>query len=163
MLVLAWARTFKVPYIIVRPTNNYGTGQYVEKLIPKTCKLIQLGKKIPLHNNGTPTRVWLHAKDTARAITTIIDHEVQNEIYTIGGTCEYSNIEVVRKIIGIINGGNKTFDPNDYCDFSYHRDGQDIRYSLNDDKIRLLGWDNKCDMDVELPSIVKYYKENFIW
>jgi len=52
MLVLAWARTYNLPYVIVRPTNNYGIGQYVEKLIPKTCKYLELGRKIPLHNHG---------------------------------------------------------------------------------------------------------------
>jgi dTDP-D-glucose 4,6-dehydratase len=54
MLIMAWGRTHKVPYMIVRPTNNYGIGQYVEKLIPKAVKLLTLGRKIPLHNHGTP-------------------------------------------------------------------------------------------------------------
>ena len=74
MLVLAWGRTYNLPYVIVRPTNNYGVGQYVEKLIPKTCKYLKLDKKVPLHNNGTPIRNWLHAHDTARAIITIINN-----------------------------------------------------------------------------------------
>ena len=104
MLILAWNRTFKVPYIIVRPTNNYGVGQYTEKLIPKTCKLLQLGQKVPLHNNGLPKRTWLHAKDTAAAVIMIIKSEAQNEIYNIGGNAELRNIEVVHKIIGILNG-----------------------------------------------------------
>ena len=79
MLILAWARTYKLPYIIVRPTNNYGIGQYVEKLIPKTCKYLNLNRKIPLHNHGTPIRNWLHAEDTANAILTIIDNNIKNE------------------------------------------------------------------------------------
>ena len=70
MFVLGWARTHKVPYVIVRPTNNYGIGQYVEKLIPKSVKYLTVGKKIDLHNNGTPVRTWLHVSDTANAITT---------------------------------------------------------------------------------------------
>ena len=73
MLILAWSRTYKIPYVIVRPTNNYGIGQYVEKLIPKACKYLKLGKKIPLHNNGTPVRNWLHAEDTATATMKIIE------------------------------------------------------------------------------------------
>ena len=83
MLILAWARTYNVPYVIVRPTNNYGIGQYVEKLIPKTCKYLKLGKSVTLHNNGTPIRNWLHAEDTANAIMTIIESGVKNEIYNI--------------------------------------------------------------------------------
>ena len=72
-LILAWNRTYQVPYNIVRPTNNYGIGQYVEKLIPKVCKFLSIGRKIPLHNNGEPFRMWLHAKDTAEAVIKIIE------------------------------------------------------------------------------------------
>ena len=82
MLVQAWARTYQIPYIIVRPTNNYGIGQYVEKLIPKTVKYLTVGKPIDLHDKGKPVRTWLHASDTARAVLTIIDSGVINEIYS---------------------------------------------------------------------------------
>jgi dTDP-glucose 4,6-dehydratase len=168
MLIMAWNRTFKVPYIIVRPTNNYGVGQYVEKLIPKTCKSLQMGKKVPLHNNGTPRRTWLHAKDTADAVITIIQSGVQNEIFNIGGNVELPNVEVVRKIIGAwrTNGEALLYSLHDieaYCDFSYHRDGQDVRYALDDSKLRKLGWDNKCILDKELPTVVAYYKNKFVW
>ena len=167
MLILAWARTFKVPYVIVRPTNNYGVGQYTEKLIPKTCKLVQLGRKVPLHNNGTPKRTWLHAKDTADAIITIINAGVQNEIYNIGGNAELQNVEVVGRILDIMFW-DKRFEqkyPNvdAFCDFSYHRDGQDVRYSLDDSKLRKLGWGNKCEFDKELPVVVNYYRNKFVW
>jgi dTDP-glucose 4,6-dehydratase len=167
MLILAWARTFKVPYVIVRPTNNYGVGQYTEKLIPKTCKLLQLGRKVPLHNNGTPKRTWLHAKDTASAIITIINTGVQNEIFNIGGNAELQNVEVVGKILDLMFW-DKRFEQkypkvDAFCDFSYHRDGQDVRYSLDDSKLRKLGWSNKCDIDKELPVVVNYYRNKFVW
>ena len=83
MLVLAWHRTYQIPYIILRPTNNYGTHQYVEKLVAKTCKYIKLGKKIPLHNDGSPIRNWLHAEDTASAVTTIIESGKVNVISAV--------------------------------------------------------------------------------
>ena len=76
MLVLAWARTFNVPYVIVRPTNNYGIGQYVEKFIPKSIKAVALGRPIPLHDAGKPRRTWLHVSDTAQAVITIIESDV---------------------------------------------------------------------------------------
>lgn len=163
MLILAWARTFKVPYIILRPTNNYGIGQYVEKLIPKTCKLLHLGKKIPLHNNGTPSRVWLHAQDTARAVLEVIEKKVVNEIYNISGNFECSNIEVVTKIWKQFCFTSSRGGVENFCDFTYSRDGQDLRYSLDDSKLRNLGWTNHCNFDVELPAIVTYYRNNFIW
>jgi|TARA_R110000822_G_scaffold222286_1_gene355785 dTDP-glucose 4,6-dehydratase len=159
-LVLAWARTYDLPYIIVRPTNNYGMGQYIEKLIPKTCKHLKLNKKIPLHDNGTPIRNWLHAQDTADAIVTIIKSNVVNKIYNIAGGFEQSNIITVEKIIKEYLG---SVNPSSYVDNSYNRKGQDVRYALNDSKLRSLGWVPKKIFDQELPHIVKYYKENFIW
>lgn len=160
MLIVAWARTYNLPYIIVRPTNNYGVGQYVEKLIPKACKYLKLGRKIPLHNNGTPTRNWLHAQDTANAVVTIIESEVKNEIYNICGDFEQSNIITCEKIIKEYFGDNKI---TNYIDTSYSRPGMDVRYALDDSKLRSLGWEPKANFDHELKSIVEYYKQKFIW
>ena len=159
MLVLAWGRTYNLPYVIVRPTNNYGEGQYVEKLIPKTCKYLKLDKKVPLHNNGTPIRNWLHAHDTARAIITIINKGVQNEIYNIAGGFEQSNYDTVAKVIKAYNGGNI----EDHLDLTYSRAGQDVRYALDDSKLKLLGWRPVVSFDDTLPLIVEYYKNRFIW
>ena len=102
MLVLAWSRTYGLPYVILRPTNNYGIGQYVEKLIPKSVKYLSVGRKIDLHNKGTPVRTWLHAEDTARAVITVIEAGVTNEIFNISGNYEEKNIEVVKKIIKLV-------------------------------------------------------------
>lgn len=159
-LVLAWARTYNLPYVIVRPTNNYGIGQYVEKLIPKSVKFLSLDKKIPLHNGGTPVRNWLHADDTAEAVMVIIDNKVQNEIYNICGGFEQSNLETVKKIINLTLP-NENID--DHLDLHIVRVGQDIRYALDDSKLRALGWSPKKIFDQELPKIVEYYKNNFIW
>lgn len=161
MLILAWHRTYRIPYIIVRPTNNYGIGQYVEKLIPKVCKYLHLGRKIPLHNKGTPIRNWLHAEDTANAIIKIIDSGVQNEIYNICGGFEQSNIDTVKKILSANNLDENSLDK--YVDFSCNRPGQDVRYALNDDKLRSLGWSPVKQFDEEITKIVDYYKDRFIW
>jgi len=160
MLVVAWARTYSIPYVIVRPTNNYGERQYVEKLIPKTCKYLQLGRKIPLHNDGTPIRNWLHAEDTANAIITLIESDVKNEIYNIAGHFEQDNYTTVCKIIREYYG-----DIDNCWDYieSSHRPGQDMRYAIDDSKLQALGWSPKKQFDEELPKIVKYYKERFIW
>jgi len=162
MLITAWARTYKLPYIIIRPTNNYGIGQYVEKLIPKACKYLRLGKKIPLHNNGTPIRNWLHAQDTAEAVITIIESGVQNEIYNICGGFEQNNLDTIKKVL-ILYNENKEHVLEDFIDFSCDRQGQDVRYALNDDKLRALGWKPTIDFDSELKHVVKYYREKFIW
>jgi dTDP-glucose 4,6-dehydratase len=161
-LVLAWARTYNLPYVIVRPTNNYGVGQYVEKLIPKTLKYLKLDRKIPLHNNGSPVRTWLHADDTAEAIMSIIESGKTNEIYNISGGFEQSNLMTVSQIINLYYP-DTTQSLEDYCNFEFNRDGQDVRYSLDDSKLRALGWKPRMNFDEELPKIVEYYKEKFIW
>ena len=159
MLIMAWSRTYNIRYIIVRPTNNYGIGQYVEKLIPKSCKYLATDRLIDLHDQGRPVRVWLHAEDTARAIVTIIEANVGNQIYNISGGCELQNIEVVKKIIKLFNGDD------DYERYLHHmnRAGQDLRYAIDDSKLKALGWRPEADFDRELAKIVQYYKENFIW
>ena len=144
MLVLAWGRTYNIPYVIVRPTNNYGVGQYVEKLIPRACKYLKLGKKIPLHNNGTPIRNWLHAADTATAVVTIIESGVKNEIYNIAGGFEQSNWDTVDKVIKEYFG---EVNVESYLDLSYSRVGQDVRYALDDSKLRALGWKPEAIFD----------------
>lgn len=159
MLVMAWGRSHKLPYVIVRPTNNYGIGQYVEKLIPKTCKFLTVGKKIDLHNNGTPIRTWLHAEDTARAVITIIKAGVVNEIYNISGPYQTENINVVKKILAL---HGLTGPVEEYTEHM-QRQGQDVRYSIDDTKLKLLGWSPQAEFDNELENIVKYYKDNFIW
>jgi dTDP-glucose 4,6-dehydratase len=162
MLILAWARTYSLPYVIVRPTNNYGIGQYVEKLIPKSCKFLHIGKKIPLHNNGIPIRNWLHAKDTANAVITIIESGSTNEIYNIAGGFEQKNIDTVEAIVKTYFK-DESVDAKDYIDFSIGRPGQDIRYALDDSKLRSLGWEPQMNFHEQLDEIVNYYKDRFIW
>ena len=160
-LILAWGRTYKVPYLIIRPTNNYGIGQYVEKLIPKTCKFVSVDRKVDLHDNGEPTRMWLHAKDTAAAVIRIIESGKLNEIYNISGDFEQKNIDTVKKILDLYHHSVVNYD--NHINYDLVREGQDVRYSVDDSKLRSLGWKPKCKFDEELPEIVKHYKENFIW
>lgn len=162
MLITAWARTYNMKYVIVRPTNNYGIGQYVEKLIPKSIKYLTLGKKIDLHDRGEPVRTWLHADDTAAAVITIINAGVTNEIYNISGNVEMPNREVIKKILTIYKGPDAAANWEDYI-FDSQRVGQDVRYSIDDSKLKALGWQPQANFDKALEDIVKYYIENFVW
>jgi dTDP-glucose 4,6-dehydratase len=168
MLISAWARTYNINYVIVRPTNNYGIGQYVEKLIPKSVKFLSLGRKIPLHNNGSPVRNWLHAEDTANGVIKIIESDVRNEVFNICGGYEQTNYQTVEKIIKSFyaKNGIQIFRQDEITknfDFTYSRAGQDVRYALNDNKLRSLGWNPKHDFDKDISDIVGYYKNVFIW
>ena len=161
MLVLAWARTYGVKYVILRPTNNYGIGQYPEKLIPLSVKLLMRGKKIRLHDEGTPIRNWLHSHDTATAVTSIIESGVTNEIFNVAGGFEQKNADTVKKIINCYYNTDKNW--LDYVDLSFKRPGQDVRYALSDEKLQSLGWAPQKNFDDEITHIVSYYTNNFKW
>lgn len=162
MLVLAWARTYDIPYVIVRPTNNYGIGQYVEKFIPKAIKNLSLGKKIVMHDQGLPKRTWLHVSDTADAIIKIIDNDVTNEIYNISGNEEKQNIDVAKSILSYFYT-NSSYTLTNNFDFSEVRPGQDVRYAIDDSKLKSLGWQPKAIFTDELKLIVEWYRNKFVW
>jgi dTDP-D-glucose 4,6-dehydratase len=91
----------------------------------------------------------------------IIDADVRNEIFNVSGGFEQANVDTVKKVIGAY------YDPEvewkDYVDFSYDREGQDVRYALDDSKLRKLGWEPERNFDDEINEIVSYHKENFRW
>jgi dTDP-glucose 4,6-dehydratase len=165
MLITAWARTYGVPYVLIRPTNNYGIGQYVEKFIPRAIKYMKLGKKIELHDQGTPRRTWLHVSDTASAVIAIIESGVQNETYNISGNYETDNLTVAKKIVDRVAEAepDTALDYKKYFDLGVTRPGQDVRYAIDDTKLKALGWAPKADFDTELNKIVDYYLKHFIW
>jgi len=161
MLILGWHRTHGVPFNIVRPTNNYGISQYPEKLIPKAVKYLTLGKKIPLHGDGSYVRNWLHADDTASAMFHIVEHGERNRIYNISGNYEASNKEVISKVLHRYFGEPVKLE--DYVQLNYVRMGEDVRYSLDDSALRNLGWKNHKNFDDEVSLVVDYYKDKFTW
>lgn len=161
MLILAWHRTHGVPYFIARPTNNYGIGQYPEKLIPKSVKYLSLGKPIPLHGDGSFVRNWLHAEDTAEAVLTIFEKGKPNRVYNVAGNHEVPNAELVRAVLKAYFGRSVPLEK--HAKFQYVRQGEDVRYSLDDSATRALGWKNKKVFASEIGRIVAYYRKNPVW
>tara|TARA_R110000824_G_scaffold128983_3_gene290136 strand:- start:7298 stop:8248 length:951 start_codon:yes stop_codon:yes gene_type:complete len=161
MLITAWSRTYDLDYVMLRPTNNYGIGQYPEKLIPIAVKSLKRGRKISLHNQGTPIRNWLHADDTAEAAILLIEKEAKNEIFNVAGGYEQTNADTVRKILYYYYGEDTPL--SEFVNSADERDGQDMRYALDDSKLRSLGWKPNKKFDEEISGIVDYYKDNFIW
>ena len=161
MFILAWARTYGVKYVIVRPTNNYGEGQYPEKLIPLCVKALMRDHTIYLHDEGEPIRNWLHADDTAEAVTTIVESGKTDEVFNIPGDFEQKNYLTVKKIIEAYY--NNSVKWKDYVDLNHKRPGQDVRYALNGDKLKQLGWKPTKVFDEEIVKLVEFYKENFKW
>lgn len=160
LMIKSWSRTYGVEYIIVRPTNNYGMYQYPEKLIPLSVKLLKRNKKIRLHNQGTPIRNWLHVEDTTSAILKIMESSVKNEIFNISGGFEQQNLETVKQIISAFDEKKEW---KNEVNLGFTRPGQDVRYSLEDNKLRSLGWSPSKQFKEEIKKIVQFYKEYFIW
>lgn len=161
MLVLAWHRTHGVPYMIVRPTNNYGVGQYPEKLIPKAVKHLALGKKIPLHGDGQYRRCWLHAEDTAAAVLTLIEKGRPQSVYNVAGDVELTNREVVSRVLKAYFGRATPLER--HATFAYVRQGEDARYGVDDAALRALGWRNRRSFDREIGKIVRHYRDKVAW
>lgn len=149
MLLLGWARTYHLNYNIVRMSNNYGPYQYPEKLIPKSCWRMKRGLSALMHGDGSYQRSWLHVEDSVDAILTIIDKGDTNTVYNVQADIELANIEVLQRIAKILNIPEKEAIisvPN--------RVGQDVRYSMDDSRLRSLGWAPKRLFDKELEKIV---------
>jgi dTDP-glucose 4,6-dehydratase len=122
---------------------------------------LTLGRKIPLHGDGSYIRNWLHADDTVSAILHIVEYGERNRIYNISGNYEASNREVVGKVLHRYFGEPVKLE--DYVQLNYVRMGEDIRYSLDDSALRSLGWKNDKNFDDEVGIVVDYYKNKFTW
>tara|TARA_A100001515_G_scaffold142823_1_gene142514 strand:- start:433 stop:1323 length:891 start_codon:yes stop_codon:yes gene_type:complete len=135
MLVLSYARTYGLNYVISRSTNNYGARQYREKLIPKVIDCISDGKNIPIHGDGSYQRDWLYVKDNVEALLCIIDNKVVNDTINIGSNNHVTNLEVVKTVMSWHEGNHEHL-----MTFVENRWGQDVRYAVDCNKIKNLGW-----------------------
>jgi len=153
-LVVAWGRTYGIPYIITRTTNNYGQRQHEEKLIPRTITNLIQGKKVPVHGSGSYVRNWIHVEDNVDAIMAIIEKGKKNTSYHIASDEEYSVKEVVSLIAS-------KFDLKfeDVADMSSDRSGADVRYALEYSKTRRLGWKQQRKLENSLDEMIRSYKE----
>jgi dTDP-glucose 4,6-dehydratase len=150
MLVKSWGRTYGISWNIVRPANNYGLHQYPEKLIPKSSWRMKRGLPAIMHGNGSYVRAWLHGEDAVDAVLTVIDKGKRNTIYNVGGNIELPNIDVLRSIAKILNV------PLEKAWIAVEdRSGQDVRYSLDDLRLRTLGWRPTHDFHEKLAEIVE--------
>lgn len=153
LLVQAWGKTYGVPYSIVRPTNCYGLRQYPEKLIPKCVRSTMLGRPIPIHGDGTQTRQWLWVEDLVDAILMVLDRPDLGGIINVGGNTEARVIDVAN----VIRGGDGV------AQTGFNRPAGDLRYAVDDTRIRAAGWAPKGDFWADLPGIIEAERKRFRW
>jgi len=158
VFVLAYARTFGLPAMITRCTNNYGPYQFPEKLIPKTVLRAVKSLQIPVYGTGQNVRDWIYVKDHCRAVEKVLQRGVAGEIYNISANEEKTNLEVVKTILRILGKDESLIE------FVEDRPGHDVRYSLSSSKIRHeLNWRPQQGFDEGLKKTVEWYLENEGW
>ena len=151
MLVYAYNETYGLPINITRSSNNFGPHQYPEKLIPLTIIRALNNEKIPVYGTGSNIRDWIYVEDNCLGIFTVFERGKIGEAYNIGGECEKTNIDIVKTIL---NGLNKS---EDLIQYTGDRPGHDFRYSIDNRKIKELGWKIKNSFDESMNKTINWY------
>jgi dTDP-glucose 4,6-dehydratase len=181
MLAQAYWETYRLPVMVVRPSNNYGPYQYPEKFTPVMVTNLIQGRKVPVYGRGENVRDWLHVEDCCRAIGMVLDRGRPGEAYNIGGASERRNIEVARLVVELMGLGSGDLRPpssvfhpqssvlsppssDSWIDYVPDRPGHDFRYALDNAKIeRELGWRPETKFEDGLSQTVDWYREHPEW
>lgn len=158
LITLSYYKTYRLPVTITRCSNNYGSHQYPEKLIPLTILSALENKPVPVYGNGRNVRDWIYVEDHCKAVDLVIRNGEAGKIYNIGGGNEKSNIEVVSKILEIMDK------PKSLITYVPDRPGHDRRYAVDYSKIeKELLWQPETDFDYGLEKTVEWYIQNEDW
>jgi dTDP-glucose 4,6-dehydratase len=157
MLAHSYFVTYGLPVLITRSTNNFGPYQHPEKLIPKLIVNAMSDKPLPIYGAGKNVRDWLYVIDNCEAIDLVLRKGKSGEIYNVGAGNEKMNLELANLILKELGK------PKSLIKFVNDRPGHDLRYSLNCDKIRKLGWRAKTSFEGKIRRTIKWYKENKWW
>ena len=153
-IVRAYHNTYKLRVTISNCSNNYGPNQHPEKLIPKTILNALDNKQIPIYGDGLQVRDWIFVEDHCSAIGEIIENGKIGETYLVGADCEKHNIDVVKRVLDIMDKDQELIK------FVADRPGHDVRYAIDASKIeRELGWHPKYSFDQALRKTVEHYIE----
>ncbi len=156
LLALSYYRTYGIKAMVTRTSNNFGEYQFPEKLIPKTIIRNLLNLEIPLYGNGENKRDWIYVIDNIKAILTVLFNGKYGEIYNISSNNELKNIDIVNKIFDIM-------DKKGNIKYVSDRPGHDVRYSINSDKLKKLGWKPEYKFEDALKLTVEWYLKNKEW
>lgn len=166
LLCRSYHKTYGLPVVITRSSNNYGPYQFPEKLIPLMIYNALQGKPLPVYGRGENARDWLYVEDNCRAIATVVEKGRIGEIYNIGGSAELKNIELVRELCRLVAEalGKPAAEVEGLITFVKDRPGHDWRYALNHSKITgELGWKPSVDVKDGLKRTIRWYLENRAW
>jgi dTDP-glucose 4,6-dehydratase len=157
LIALAYATTHGLPVSITRCGNNYGPRQFPEKLIPLFVTNLLEGRKVPLYGDGGNIRDWIHVDDHCRAIRLVGEIGEPGEVYHVAGTAELTNLEITQLLLDAMGADWSSVErvPD--------RKGHDRRYSLDDHKLRALGYAPATTFLDGLSETVRWYQDNPSW
>jgi len=164
--VRAWHDTFGLPVVISNCSNNYGSFQFPEKLIPLFINNIIQKKPLPVYGKGENIRDWLWVVDHAQAIDVIFHHGKTGETYNIGGHNEWSNIALIRFLCRIMDTklGRGAGESEKLVSYVTDRAGHDLRYAIDSSKLqRELGWVPSITFEKGLELTVEWYLAQSEW
>jgi dTDP-glucose 4,6-dehydratase len=166
-LVRAYHHTYGLPTLISHSSNNYGPYQFPEKLIPRLCVNILLGKPLPVYGDGQNVRDWLYVADQCEAIDRLLQDGIPGETYNIGGNSEIANIELVHRVCELMNELSPAlpvYPAQNLITFVADRPGHDRRYATDISKIQTqLGWTPTHTLETGLRQTVQWYLSHQDW
>jgi len=158
LLALGYFKTYKLPVMVTRASNNYGPYQFPEKLIPLMISNALEDKALPVYGDGMQVRDWLYVEDHCRALLAILEKGRDGEIYNIGGNRSVANRWVIEQILEI------TGKPASLMTTVTDRPGHDRRYALSSAKLtKETGWAPQMDFERGLKATVDWYRTNGQW
>ena len=158
LLALSYFRTFRLPVLITRASNNYGPYQFPEKLIPLMISNALEGAPLPVYGDGLQIRDWLYVDDHCRGIHAVLQRGREGEVYNIGGNCALPNREVITRVLQIVGA------PETLMQTVADRPGHDRRYALASEKLaRETGFVPQMSFELGLPATVQWYRDHAAW
>ncbi|HZU27757.1 MAG TPA: dTDP-glucose 4,6-dehydratase [Bryobacteraceae bacterium] len=158
LLALAYSKTYKLPVVVTRASNNYGPYQFPEKLIPLMISNALAARRLPIYGDGQQVRDWLYVEDHCRAIRTVLEEGRAGEVYNIGGSRSLTNLEVVRMILDATGRGPELIES------VTDRPAHDRRYALSSEKLmRETGWAPRVGFEDGLRRTIDWYIANEGW
>ncbi len=157
LLAISYFKTYKLPVIITRSSNNFGPYQFPEKVIPLFITNLLCNKKVPLYSRGENIRDWIFVWDNCSAIDFVLHKGKIGEIYNIAAGAYLSNLGLTKTLL------KKMAKPSEFIKYVKDRPGHDFRYAVDNSKIRKLSWRQKYCFSEALDITVDWYKQNTIW
>ena len=164
--VRAFAETYGIPTVISNCSNNYGSHQFPEKLIPLCINNIINNKPIPVYGKGKNVRDWLYVNDHINAIDLIFHKGKIGETYNVGGFNEWKNIDLIKVIIKTVDRllGRVEGTSDKLITYVKDRDGHDLRYAIDSSKLKNeLGWEPSLQLEEGIEKTVSWYLKNREW